>query len=111
MIHAITFAASRCSVLRSGALILLLLAPPAPLLAQDVPKLTVAYSSRSIAPIDYFIAEQQGLFKAEGLDVKLIQIRANVAVVATIAGEVDVLGSISSAISAVREARPSKSSP
>jgi NitT/TauT family transport system substrate-binding protein len=107
MIHAITFAASMCSVLRTGALVLLLAAPTV-LLAQDVPKLTIAYSSRSIAPIDYFIAEQQGLFKAEGLDVKLIQIRANVAVVATIAGEVDVLGSISSAISAAQRGAPVK---
>ena len=87
---------------------LIILAFPAFLPAQDLPKLTVAYSSRSIAPIDYFIAEQQGLFKAERLDVRLVQIRANVAVVATIAGEVDVLGSISSAISAIQRGAPLK---
>jgi NitT/TauT family transport system substrate-binding protein len=75
---------------------------------QDLTKLTVAYSSRSIAPIDYFIGEQYGLFKAEGLDVRLVQIRANVAVVATLASEVDVLGSITTAISAAQRGAPIK---
>lgn len=77
-------------------------------LAQELPKLTVAYSSRSIAPIDYFIAEQYGYFRAEGLDVRLVQIRAAVAVAATLASEVDVLGSISTAISAAQRGAPIK---
>jgi NitT/TauT family transport system substrate-binding protein len=76
--------------------------------AQDLSKLTVAYSSRSIAPIDYFIAEQYGFFKAEGLDVRLVRIRANVAVMATLASEVDVLGSITTAISAAQRGAPIK---
>src|SRR5215475_9961537 len=75
-------------------LLLLLFGLPAMLLAQDLTKLTVAYSSRSISPIDYFIGEQYGLFKAEGLDVRLVQIRANVAVIATLASEVVFLVSI-----------------
>jgi NitT/TauT family transport system substrate-binding protein len=77
-------------------------------MAQDLAKLTVAYSSRSIAPIDYFIAEQHGYFKSEGLDVRLVQIRANVAVIATLASEVDVLASISTAISAAQRGAPIK---
>jgi NitT/TauT family transport system substrate-binding protein len=76
--------------------------------AQDLTKLTVAYSSRSIAPIDYFIGEQYGLFKAEGLEVRLVQIRANVAVMATLASEVDVLASITTAISAAQRGAPIK---
>jgi NitT/TauT family transport system substrate-binding protein len=76
--------------------------------AQDFAKLTVAYSSRSIAPIDYFIAEQRQYFRAEGLDVRLVQIRAAVAVAATLASEVDVLGSISTAISAAQRGAPIK---
>jgi len=87
---------------------LLLFSMPVVLLGQDLTKLTVAYSSRSIAPIDYFIGEQYGLFKAEGLDVRLVQIRANVAVVATLASEVDVLGSITTAISAAQRGAPIK---
>jgi NitT/TauT family transport system substrate-binding protein len=70
--------------------------------AQEFAKLTVAYSSRSIAPIDYFIAEERQYFRAERLDVRLVQIRAAVAVAATLASEVDVLGSISTAISAAQ---------
>jgi NitT/TauT family transport system substrate-binding protein len=91
-----------------GHLGLSLLGMPAGLWAQDLSKLTVAYSSRSIAPIDYFIAEQNGFFKAEGLDVRLVQIRANVAVMATLASEVDVLGSITTAISAAQRGAPIK---
>ena len=89
-------------------LLLLLFGMPVVLPAQDLTKLTVAYSSRSIAPIDYFIGEQYGFFKAEGLDVRLVQIRANVAVIATLASEVDVLGSITTAISAAQRGAPIK---
>jgi NitT/TauT family transport system substrate-binding protein len=85
-----------------------LFAVPAPVPAQDLAKLTVAYSSRSIAPIDYFIGEQHGLFKAEGLDVRLVQIRASVAVIAMLASEVEALGSISTAISAAQRGAPIK---
>ena len=70
--------------------------------------LSPSYSSRSIAPIDYFIGEQYGFFKAEGLDVRLVQIRANVAVIATLASEVDVLASITTAISAAQRGAPIK---
>src|SRR5215475_5167191 len=89
-------------------LLLLLFGMPALSAAQDLIKLTVAYSSRSISPIDYFIGEQDGFFKAEGLDVRLVQIRANVAVIATLASEVDVLASISTAISAAQRGAPIK---
>src|SRR5687767_5267633 len=85
-------------VLSCGLFSLVALCPP--VRAQDLTKLTVAYSSRSVAPIDYFIGEQHGLFKAEGLDVRLVQIRASVGVIAMLASEVEVLGSISTAISA-----------
>jgi NitT/TauT family transport system substrate-binding protein len=81
---------------------------PIALPAQDLGRLTVAYSSRSIAPIDYFIAEQSGIFKAESLDVRLVQIRAAVAVAAMLASEVEVLGSISTAISAAQRGAPIK---
>lgn len=73
------------------------------LTAQDMPKVTVAYSSRSIAPIDFFVAEQYGYFKTEGFDVRLVQIRASVAIAAALAGDVEILGSITSAISAIQK--------
>ena len=98
----------RSFMLLWGCLSLLLFRMTAALPAQDLTKLTVAYSSRSIAPIDYFIGEQYGLFKAEGLEVRLVQIRANVAVMATLASEVDVLASITTAISAAQRGAPIK---
>jgi NitT/TauT family transport system substrate-binding protein len=93
-------------VLSYGLFSLVALCPP--VRAQDLAKLTVAYSSRSIAPIDYFIGEQHGLFKAEGLAVRLVQIRASVAVIAMLAAEVEVLGSISTAIGAAQRGAPIK---
>jgi len=98
----------RSFMLLWGCLSFLLFGMTVALPAQDLTKLTVAYSSRSIAPIDYFIGEQYGLFKAEGLEVRLVQIRANVAVMATLASEVDVLASITTAISAAQRGAPIK---
>jgi len=76
--------------------------------AQDLPKVTIAHSSRSIEAINFFMAEQHGYFKAEGLDVRIVQIRANVAIAAALAGDVDVLGSITSTISAIQKGAPIK---
>src|SRR5262249_5683955 len=89
-------------------LLLLLFGMPAVLPAQDLTKLTVGFSTRSISPIVYFIGEQYGFLKAEGFDVRLVQIRANVAVIATMASEGDVLASISTAISAAQRGAPIK---
>src|SRR5262249_61945005 len=77
-------------------------------LTQTLYNLRYTYSSRIISLIDYFSGEQYGFFKAEGLDVRLVQIRANVAVIATLASEVDVLASISTAISAAQRGAPIK---
>jgi ABC-type nitrate/sulfonate/bicarbonate transport system substrate-binding protein len=68
----------------------------------------VAHSSRSIEAINFFVAEQHGFFKAEGLDVRIVQIRANVATAAALTGDVDVLGSITSTISAIQKGAPIK---
>jgi ABC-type nitrate/sulfonate/bicarbonate transport system substrate-binding protein len=76
--------------------------------AQDLPKVTIGHSSRSIEAINFYMAEQHGYFKAEGLDVRLVQIRANIAIAAALAGDVDVLGSITSTISAIQKGAPIK---
>src|SRR5438552_2443022 len=75
---------------------------------QDLPKVTIGHSSRSIEAINFYMAEQYGFFKAEGLDVRLVQIRANVAIAAALAGDVDVLGSITSTLSAIQKGAPIK---
>jgi ABC-type nitrate/sulfonate/bicarbonate transport system substrate-binding protein len=68
----------------------------------------LTYSSRSIASIDLFIAQERGFFREEGLDAQLVQVRATAAIAAIISGEVNALGSIGSAIRAIPRARRSK---
>ncbi len=89
-------------------LIILVLRSFGTVFGQDLPKVTIAHSSRSIEAINFFVAEQHGYFKAEGLDVRIVQIRANVAIAAALAGDVDVLGSITSTISAIQKGAPIK---
>ena len=78
------------------------------LFAQELPKVTIGHSSRSIEAINLYVAEQHGFFKAEGLDVRLVQIRANIAIAAALAGDLDVTGSITSTISAIQKGAPIK---
>jgi ABC-type nitrate/sulfonate/bicarbonate transport system substrate-binding protein len=57
-------------------------------------KVKIAVSSRGIAFIDLYIAEDRGFFREEGLEPELIQVAANVATAALAAGEVDALGAV-----------------
>lgn len=68
----------------------------------------LTYSSRSIASIDLFIAQERGFFRDEGLDAQLVQVRATAAIAAIISGEVNALGSIGSAIRAIPRGAPIK---
>ena len=68
----------------------------------------MTYSSRSIASIDLFIAQERGLFREEGLDPELVQVRATAAIAAIVSGEVHALGSIGSAIRAIPRGAPIK---
>ncbi len=71
--------------------------------AQTAPqKVVVTYSSRSIATIDLFVAQERGFFREKGFDPQLVQVRATAAIAA---GEIYVLGSIGSAIRAIRAPR------
>jgi len=69
-------------------------------------KVNISYSSGGITSIDLFIAREKGFFRAEGLDAQLIQMRASSAIAAGIAGDVDGLGSIGSAIRAIQRGAP-----
>lgn len=78
-------------------------------LAQTAPqKVVVTYSSRSIASIDLFVAQERGFFREEGLDPQLVQVRATAAIAAIVSGEVHALGSIGSAIRAIPRGAPIK---
>jgi NitT/TauT family transport system substrate-binding protein len=71
-------------------------------------KVIVTYSSRSIASIDLFVAQERGFFREEGLDPRLVQVRATAAIAAIVSGEVHALGSIGSAIRAIPRGAPIK---
>jgi NitT/TauT family transport system substrate-binding protein len=64
-------------------------------------KVTIAYSSRSIASIDLYVAQERGFFREEGLDVQLVLVRATSAIAAALAGEVHSVGSIGTVIRAI----------
>lgn len=68
----------------------------------------LTYSSRSIASIDLYVAQERGFFREEGLDAQLVQVRATAAIAAIVSGEVHALGSIGSAIRAIPRGAPIK---
>ena len=64
-------------------------------------KLSIAYSSRSIASIDLYVAQDKGFFREEGLDVQVVQVRSNVAIAAALTGEIQAIGSTGTIIRAI----------
>lgn len=90
------------------ALLLVLAFAPAAWSQGPLQKATITYSSRSISSIDLFIAQDRGFFREEGLEARLVQVRATVAIAAILSDEVQALGSIGSAIRAVQRGAPIK---
>jgi NitT/TauT family transport system substrate-binding protein len=82
---------------------------PSRLAAQaPLQRVIITYSSRSIASIDLYVAQERGFFREEGLDPQLVQVRATAAIAAGVSGEVHALGSIGSAMRAVQRGVPIK---
>ena len=77
-------------------LIFALLFPSAARSQAPLQRVIITYSSRSIASIDLFVAQERGFFREEGLDPQLVQVRATAAIAATVSGDVNALGSIGS---------------
>jgi ABC-type nitrate/sulfonate/bicarbonate transport system substrate-binding protein len=69
-------------------------------------RLRVSYSSSGITSIDLFIARDLKFFQEQNLDAELVRMPANLAITAGISGEIDVLGSIGSAIRAIQRGAP-----
>ena len=90
------------------ALLLVLAFAPAAWSQGPLQKATITYSSRSIAPIDIFIAQDRGFFQQEGLEAQLVQVRATAAIAAVISGEIHALGSIGNAVRAIQRGAPIK---
>lgn len=77
--------------------------------AQTTPqKVKIAVSSRGIAFIDVYIAQDRGFFREEGLDPELVQVSATIATAALISGEVDALGAVGLAARASQQGLPIK---
>jgi NitT/TauT family transport system substrate-binding protein len=66
----------------------------------------ISYSSGGMTSIDLFIARDRNYFQQQNLNAELIRIPANLAITAGISGEIDVLGSIGSAIRSIQRGAP-----
>ena len=97
------------SIVAFISLFIVVLLFPSDLRAQGaLQKVVVTYSSRSIASVDLFIAQERGFFREEGLDPQLVQVRATAAIAAIVSGDVHALGSVGSAIRAIQRGAPVK---
>jgi NitT/TauT family transport system substrate-binding protein len=67
---------------------------------------SISMSSTGMPSIELFIAREKGFFREEGFDPQLIRMSANAAIAAGIAGELDALGSIGSAVRGILRGAP-----
>ncbi len=75
--------------------------------AQTAPqKINVSMSSTGMPSIQLFIAREKGFFREEGFDPQLIRMSANAAIAAGVAGELDALGSVGSAVRGIMRGVP-----
>jgi len=75
--------------------------------AQSGPeRIRISYSSGGMTSIDLFIARDRKYFQQQNLNGELIRMAANLAISAGISGDVDVLGSIGSAIRSIQRGAP-----
>src|SRR5258705_7113410 len=74
----------------------------------NLERVKIAVSSRGIAFIDLYVAQDRGFFREEGLNAELIQVSANVAAAALVSGEVDALGAVGLAARASQSGLPIK---
>jgi ABC-type nitrate/sulfonate/bicarbonate transport system substrate-binding protein len=69
-------------------------------------RIRISYSSGGMTSIDLFIARDKKYFQDQKLNAELIRMSANLAITAGISGEIDVLGSIGSAIRSIQRGAP-----
>ena len=85
----------------------LLLIPAGRLDAQSqLQKLSISMSSTGMPSIQLYIAREKNFFREEGFDPQLIRMSANAAIAAGVAGELDALGSVGSAVRAIMRGVP-----
>jgi NitT/TauT family transport system substrate-binding protein len=69
-------------------------------------KVNISMSSTGMPSIQLFIAREKGFFREEGFDPQLIRMSANAAIAAGVAGELDALGSVGSAVRGIMRGVP-----
>jgi ABC-type nitrate/sulfonate/bicarbonate transport system substrate-binding protein len=69
-------------------------------------KLSISMSSTGMPSIQLFIAREKNFFREEGFDPQLIRMSANAAIAAGVAGELEALGSVGSAVRAIMRGVP-----
>jgi len=69
-------------------------------------KINISMSSTGMPSIQLFIAREKGFFREEGFDPQLIRMSANAAIAAGVAGELDALGSVGSAVRGIMRGVP-----
>jgi len=82
------------------------LAPSVSLRAQET--IRIAVSVRNVVLMPYFFAKDKGYFEKEGLRAEIIQMRSNLQVAGVVAGELDFMSGVGTAIDAVRKGAPLK---
>jgi len=88
-------------------LLLAILAVNGIALGQSAPeRIRISYSSGGMTSIDLFIARDKKYFQEQRLNAELVRMSANLAITAGISGEIDVLGSIGSAIRSIQRGAP-----
>jgi NitT/TauT family transport system substrate-binding protein len=69
-------------------------------------KVSISMSSTGMPSIQLLIAREKGFFREEGFDPQLIRMSANAAIAAGVAGELDALGSVGSAVRGIMRGVP-----
>jgi len=69
-------------------------------------KVSISMSSTGMPSIQLYIAREKNFFREEGFEPQLIRMSANAAIAAGVAGELDALGSVGSAVRAIMRGVP-----
>src|ERR1700756_1514704 len=94
--------------MKPALLALLLVCCALELLAQADDGVRITYASRSISSIMAFIASDKGFFKEENLEPQLILTRGTTAIAAAVAGDVEAIHIMGTAIRGIIQGLPLK---
>ena len=68
----------------------------------------IGLSVRNVVLMPFYFAQEKGFFEREGLKAEIIQIRSNLQVAGVVAGELDFMSGVGTAIDAIRKGLPLK---